>query len=74
MRQQGVIVTSKALVVIAGKGITLVISNENMADFVRMIKSLETSGILIDGVSKIVELKMKIPESRFFGILLGTEL
>ena len=74
MRRQGVIVTSKALVVIAGKGITLVISNENMADFVRMIKSLETSGILIDGVSKIVELKMKIPESRFFGILLGTEL
>lgn len=74
MRRQGVIVTSKALVVIAGKGITLVISNENMADLVRMIKSLETSGILIDGVSKIVELKMKIPESRFFGILLGTEL
>ena len=74
MRRQGVIVTSKALVVIAGKGITLVISNENMADFVRMIKSLETSGILIDGVSKIVELKMKIPESRFVGILLGTEL
>ena len=74
MRRQGVIVTSKALVVIAGKGITLVISNENMADFVRMIKSLETSGILIDEVSKIVELKMKIPESRFFGILLGTEL
>lgn len=74
MREQGVIVTSKALVVIAGKGITLVILNENMADFVRMIKSLETSGILIDGVSKIVELKMKIQESRFFGILLGTEL
>lgn len=74
MRRQGVIVTSKVLVLIAGKGITLVISNENMADFVRMIKSLETSGILIDGVSKIVELKMKIPESRFFGILLGTEL
>lgn len=68
------IVTSKALVVIAGKGITLVILNENMADFVRKIKSLETSGILIDGVSKIVELKMKIQESRFFGILLGTEL
>ena len=74
MQQRAVIVTSKVLVVIAGKGITLVISNENMADFVRMIKSLETSGILIDGVSKIVELKMKIPESRFFGILLGTEL
>ena len=74
MREQGVIVTSKALVVIAGKGITLVILNENMADFVRKIKSLETSGILIDGVSKIVELKMKIQESRFFGILLGTEL
>ena len=74
MWEQGVIVTSKALVVIAGKGITLVILNENMADFVRMIKSLETSGILIDGVSKIVELKMKIQESRFFGILLGTEL
>lgn len=74
MQQRAVIVTSKALVVIAGKGITLVISNENMADFVRMIKSLENSGILIYGVSKIVELKIKIQEVRLFGILLGTEL
>lgn len=74
MQQRAVIVTSKVLVVIAGKGITLVISNENMADFVRMIKSLENSGILIYGVSKIVELKIKIQEVRLFGILLGTEL
>lgn len=74
MQQRAVIVTSKVLVVIAGKGITLVISNENMADFVRMIKSLENSGILIYWVSKIVELKIKIQEVRFLGILLGAEL
>ena len=39
-------------VVRAGKGTALVISNEDMVDIIRIIKSLEDSGILIDGVSE----------------------
>ena len=37
-------------VVAAGKGITLVVSNEDMDDIIRIIKSLENSGILIDEI------------------------
>lgn len=33
-----------------GKGITLVISNEDMSDIIRITKSLENPGLLIDGV------------------------
>ena len=33
----------------AGKRITLIISNEDMADIIRIIKSLEKSGVLVDG-------------------------
>ena len=39
------------VVVRAGEGITLIISNEVMDDIIRIIKSLENSGILISGVS-----------------------
>ena len=35
----------------AEKGFTLVISNEDMDDIIRIIKSLENSGLLIDGVN-----------------------
>ena len=34
----------------SGKRITLVISNEDMADITRVTKSLENSGVLVDGV------------------------
>ena len=51
----------------SGKGITLVISNEDMDDIIRSMKSLEDWGKLIDGVSKRVT-----PDGLFLGILLGT--
>ena len=50
MRGRGAIVTGKAGAVKAGKGITLVIVNEDMDDIIRIIKSLENSGVLIDRV------------------------
>ena len=53
MRGRGVIVKSRA-----GKGITLVISNEDM-NIVRIIKSLENSIVLIDGVSETVQKEIK---------------
>ena len=35
-------------------GIDLVSSNEDVNDIIRIIKSLENSGVLIDGVSQAV--------------------
>ena len=65
MRGRGVIVKSRA-----GKGITLVISNEDM-NIVRIIKSLENSIALIDGVSETVQKEIK-KEDTFLGMLLET--
>ena len=43
-----------------------------MDDIIRIVKSLENSGILIDGVSKIVKHEIKKQGARFFVMLLGT--
>ena len=64
MRGQGV--------VRAGKGITLVISNEDMNYIIRIVKSLENSGVFVDEVSETVKHKIKKPEGGFLGMLLGT--
>ena len=55
-----------------GKAITLVISNKNMHDIIEIIKSLENSSLLIDGVSEIVKHKIGKQKGRFIGMLLGT--
>ena len=41
------------------------ISNENMSDIIKIIKSLEDSGVLIDGVTETVKHEIKKKESRF---------
>ena len=46
-------------VVIERKGITLVILDKDMDDFIRFIKSLENTDVLIDGVSEIVKHETK---------------
>ena len=43
----------------AGKGFTLFISNEDINDIIKIIKSLEDSGVLIDGGTEIVKDKRK---------------
>ena len=43
----------------AGKGITSVISFENFYDVIRIIKSPENSGALIDGVSETIKYDIK---------------
>ena len=58
----------------AGKGIVVVIWNEDMDD-IRIKKSLENLSVLIDGVSKTVKHEIKnrkIQENGFLGILLAT--
>ena len=53
MRERGIVRGEKAM--------TLVISNENTDNIIKIIKSLENSDILIDGVSEtlIYEIKTK---------------
>ena len=47
--------TSRVGVARAGKGIALVITNEDADNIIRILKSLENSGVLIDEVSEIVK-------------------
>ena len=43
----------------AGKGFTLFILNEDMHDIIKVLKSLEDSRVLIDGVTETVKDKIK---------------
>ena len=49
----------------AGKGFTLFISNEDMNDIIKIIKSLEDSGVFIDGVTGTVKHEIKKQEGGF---------
>ena len=51
----------------------LMISNEEMNDIMKKVKSLEQSGLLIKGISKTIknETKEKNKKKRFLVILLG---
>ena len=43
----------------AGKGFTLLISNKDMNDIIKIVKSLKDSGVLIDGVTETVKHEIK---------------
>ena len=49
--------------VIAEKGFTLFILNEDISDIIRIIKSLEDSSVLIDGVTETVKDETKIKKA-----------
>ena len=49
----------EARAVRAGKGFTLFISNDDMDNIIRIIKSLENSSLLIDGVNETMKHKIK---------------
>ena len=48
-----------------GKGFALFISNENMNDIKKIIKSLEKSNVLIDGITETVKHEIKNQEGGF---------
>ena len=48
---------------------TLIISNKEMDDIIKIIKSLEESGLLIKGVSKTIKSEAKEQKSGFLGTL-----
>ena len=51
---------------------TLIISNEEMNDTMKIIKSLEESGLLIKGITETIKNEAKEQKGGFFGMLLGT--
>ena len=53
-------------------GTTLTISSEELYDIIKIVKSLEESGLLIKGVSKTIENKAKEQKDRFLRMLLAT--
>ena len=51
---------------------TLIISNDEMKDIIKIVKSLKDSGLLLKGVSKIVQNEAKEQKGGFLSMLLGT--
>ena len=50
----------------------LIISNEEMEDITKIVKSVEGSGLLIKGISKTIKNKATEQEGGFISMLLGT--
>ena len=55
----------------AGKVFTSFISDEDLNYVIKIIKSLENSGVLIDGVTEAVKHEVEKQEGGFFGALLA---
>ena len=51
---------------------TLVISNNEINDIIKTVKSLEESALLIKGFSKTIKNEAKKPRGRFLSTLLDT--
>ena len=58
---------------ILGFGITtLIISNNEMEDIMKIVESLEDSGLLLKGVSETIQIGAKEQKGGFVSMLLGT--
>ena len=59
---------------ILGSGImtTLIISSVERVDIIKIVKSLEDSGLLLKGVTETVQNEKKLLKEGFFSMLLGT--
>ena len=51
---------------------TLIISNDEMNDIIKIVKSLENSGVLLKGVSETIQHEAKEQRGEFLTMLLGT--
>ena len=51
---------------------TLIISNDEMDDILKIVKSLEDSGVLLKGVSETIQHEAKEQAGGFLSMLLGT--
>ena len=50
----------------------LIISNDEMKDIIKIVKSLEDSGLLLKGVTETVQNEVKEQKGGFISMLLGT--
>ena len=51
---------------------TLIISNDDMQDLLKIVKSLEDSGILLDGITETVKNEVKEQKGGFLSMTLDT--
>ena len=51
---------------------TLIISNDEMNDIIKIVKSLEDSGVLLKGISEIIQHEAEKQKGGFLSMLLGT--
>ena len=56
----------------SGNTTTLIISNNEMEDIIKIVKSLEDSGLLLKGVTETVQNEVKEQKGWFLSMLLGT--
>ena len=51
---------------------TLIISNDEIEDIIKIVKSREDSGLLLKGVTETVQNEVKEQKGEFLSMLLGT--
>ena len=56
----------------SGNTATLIIPNNEIEDIIKIVKSLEDSSLLLEGVTKIVQNEVKEQKEGFLSMLLGT--
>ena len=56
----------------SGNHTTLIISNNDMQDLLKIVKSLEDSGILVNGITETIKNEVKEQKGGFLSMLLGT--
>ena len=56
----------------SGNNTTLIISNDEMEDIIKIVKSLEDSGLLLKRVSETIQNKAREQKRGFLSMLLGT--
>ena len=65
--------STKNVTKLSGSGTTtLIISNDEMKDIIRIVKSLEDSGLLLKGVSETIQNEAKEQKGGFLSMLIGT--
>ena len=56
----------------ASHNTTLIISNDEIKDIIKIVKSLEDSGLLLKGVTETIQNEVKKQKGGFLSTLLGT--
>ena len=56
----------------SGGHTTLIISNDDMQDLLKVVKTLEDSGLLLDGITDTVKNEVKEQKGGFLSMLFGT--